>query len=84
MDEWISTDRPHEIVGELTAGASYVLRETIPAEGYAKASDISFRVNLDGSINDVEMKDDTTKVRIYKNVWEEAGPSAEMCIRDSH
>ena len=76
VDEWISTDRPHEIVGELTAGASYVLRETIPAEGYAKASDISFRVNLDGSINDVEMKDDTTKVRIYKNVWEEAGPSA--------
>ena len=76
VDEWISTDRPHEIVGELTAGASYVLRETIPAEGFVKASDISFRVNPDGSINDVEMKDDTTKVRIYKNVWEEAGPSA--------
>lgn len=74
VEEWISTDKPHEIVGKLTAGADYVLRETIPAEGFAKARDISFRVNQDGSINDVEMTDDTTKVRIYKNVLEEVGP----------
>ena len=78
VEEWVSTDRPHEIVGRLTAGADYVLRETIPAEGFVKARDISFRVNADGSINYVEMRDDTTKVRIYKNVLEEAGPSADL------
>ena len=46
------------------------MRETIPADGYALAKDITFTVNKDGSVNYVEMRDDTTKVRIYKNVYQ--------------
>ena len=66
QEEWISERTPHKIQGKLTAGETYILRETIPADGYALAKDITFTVNKDGSVNYVEMRDDTTKVRIYK------------------
>lgn len=72
-DEWISGLVPHKIQGVLTAGETYVLRETIPSGGYALAKDVEFTVNKDGSVNYVEMKDETTKVRIYKNVYQESG-----------
>lgn len=70
QEEWISERTPHKIQGKLTAGETYILRETIPADGYALAKDITFTVNKDGSVNYVEMRDDTTKVRIYKNVYQ--------------
>ena len=70
-DEWVSGERPHEIRGKLRADETYTLRETIPADGFVIADDIAFTVNHDGSINYVEMKDDTTKVRIYKNRYVE-------------
>ena len=75
VEQWISTDKPHEIVGKLTAGKTYVLRETIPADGFVRANDISFTVNRDSSVKRVEMIDDTTKVRIYKNIFGTASPS---------
>ena len=70
-DEWVSGETPHEIRGKLRADETYTLRETIPADGFVIADDIAFTVNHDGSINYVEMKDDTTKVRIYKNRYVE-------------
>lgn len=76
IEEWISTDTPHKIVGKFLADESYTLRETIPADGFVIANDIQFTVNHDGSVNYVEMKDDTTKVKIFKNVLEVPNDSA--------
>ena len=73
IEEWVSETTQHKIQGKLTAGETYILRETIPSDGYALAKDIEFTVNRDGSVNYVEMRDDTTKVRIYKNVYQESG-----------
>ena len=67
VESWISEDRPHEIIGKLIAGKTYILKEVIPADGYAIANEISFTISLDGSVDTVTMKDDTTKVEIHKN-----------------
>lgn len=65
----VSEDRPHEIIGKLIAGKTYILKEVIPADGYAIANEISFTISLDGSVDTVTMKDDTTKVEIHKNQY---------------
>ena len=76
VEEWISGDTPHEITGKLQADQTYTLRETIPADGFVIAHEITFTISHDGSVDYVEMEDDTTKVRIYKNRYvEEATPS---------
>lgn len=67
IEEWVSTSEPHRVVGKLVAGQTYILRETIPADGFVKAEEIVFTVSLDGTVDLVEMKDDTTKVQIHKN-----------------
>ena len=66
VESWVSTDKPHRIDGKLIAGGKYLLRETIPADGYATANDIVFDVTDTGEVQKVEMKDDTIKVRITK------------------
>ena len=66
VDEWISGDKPHMIEGKLTAGEKYTLHEEIAPDGYVVANDIEFTVSNDGSVDVVEMKDDTTKVQISK------------------
>lgn len=77
IEEWISGREPHKIQGKLEAGETYILREAIPADGYALAADIEFTVNRDGSVNYVEMQDDTTKVRIYKNTYQKSDGSMQ-------
>ncbi len=66
IEEWISGETPHLIEGSLTAGKTYTLRETASPDGYVITNDIEFTVNDDGSVTEVVMKDDTTKVRISK------------------
>ena len=66
VDEWISTDKPHEIVGELIAGEEYTMIEEGAPDGYGYAEDIKFTVNKDGSITTVVMEDKPTKVVISK------------------
>ena len=66
IEEWISGETPHLIEGRLTAGKTYTLRETASPNGYVIANEIEFTVNDDGSVDEVVMKDDTTKVRISK------------------
>ena len=61
VESWISEDRPHEIIGKLIAGKTYILKEVIPADGYAIANEISFNISLEGSVDTVAMKYDTTK-----------------------
>ena len=65
VDKWISSGEPHLIKG-LIKGKSYVLTEKIPAPGYVTANSITFTVNADGSVTNVKMKDDVTKIEIIK------------------
>ena len=83
LDSWTSTGKAHEIVGVLVAGQTYVLHESVPADGYVVANDVEFTVNPDGTVTVVAMYDDTTKVEINK-VTEENKPlsGAKMQIID--
>ena len=66
VDEWISGETAHFIEGKLTAGKTYTLKETTAPDGYVLSEEITFSVNEDGTVNEVTMKDDTTKVKISK------------------
>ena len=43
VESWVSTDTPHRVTG-LHLGDAYTLTETRPADGYALANDITFRL----------------------------------------
>ena len=43
VESWVSTDTPHRVTG-LHLGDAYTLTETHPADGYALADDITFRL----------------------------------------
>ena len=43
VESWVSTDTPHRVTG-LHLGDTYTLTETRPADGYALADDITFRL----------------------------------------
>lgn len=62
VDEWISSDQPHEIDG-LTAGKTYTLHEDLAPLGYVKAASVDFTVNQDGQIQKVMMKDSLVSVQ---------------------
>lgn len=66
IERWVSGEKPHEITGVLTAGETYYLCEESPKEGYAYAEKVSFTVSLDGRIDQVEMRNEVTKIRINK------------------
>ena len=66
IDEWVSGEEPHFIEGKLTAGKTYILREMIAPDGYVLATDVEFKVNEDGTVTEIVMIDDTTKVKISK------------------
>ncbi|RHR26305.1 hypothetical protein DWX43_16645 [Clostridium sp. AF19-22AC] len=66
VEEWTSTKEMHVVFG-LPAG-DYILHEELPplADGYVSATDVEFTVLEDGSIPEVEMKDEYSKVEISK------------------
>lgn len=66
VEEWISTKEPHIVYG-LPEG-SYTLHEELApyADGYVSAADVEFEVLEDGSVTEVEMKDEYSKVEISK------------------
>ena len=66
VEEWTTTKDDHVIKSKLVAGAKYTLHEKSAPKGYIKADDVPFTVSTDGSINEVEMKDDWTKVMVAK------------------
>ena len=70
IEEWVSTDKPHVIIGKLEAGKKYYLHEENAPDGYGYSEDIEFIVSKDGSINKVDIKDDTLKLTIIK--WAES------------
>ena len=66
IEEWISEKEPHIIQGKLIADYEYILTETLPADGFATAESVIFKVSDTGKIQTVIMKDDVTKVEISK------------------
>ena len=66
IHEWISGTDVNYMEAQLTAGDTYTLHETNAPAGYVLAQDQQFTVNPDGTITNVNMKDDTTKVSITK------------------
>ncbi|WP_349673852.1 SpaA isopeptide-forming pilin-related protein [Lacrimispora sp.] len=66
IDEWMSGEQPHEIIGKLIAGETYRFIEKKPADGYACAEDITFTVSKTGGVDQVEIKNNKTKIRIRK------------------
>lgn len=66
VEEWISTKETHIIYG-LPEGKYILHEELAPYEdGYVSAADIEFEVKEDGSVAEVEMKDEYSKVEISK------------------
>jgi len=66
VEEWISTNQPHEINGKLIAGETYTLHEEAAPDGYAYAADITFTVDKTGKVTTVVMKDGAIDVTISK------------------
>lgn len=82
VDSWTSGKEPH-IIRELVVGKSYTMTETLPAEGYVTAEEITFTVEDTGEVQKVEMKDDVTKVEISKTDADgQELPGAELVILD--
>lgn len=65
VDEWTSTNKPHEIQG-LTRGKTYKLIETTSPNGYTIAEEVAFTVNMDGSTTHVEMLNQPTETEVSK------------------
>ncbi len=66
IGKWISGKKPYQIHSKLIAGKQYYYCEEKPRVGYAYSDDVPFTVSRDGSVNTVEMRNEKTKVRIYK------------------
>ena len=66
IHEWISGEDVNFLEADLTAGETYILHEESAPNGFVVSEDVEFTVNMDGTVNKVQMKDDTTKVSITK------------------
>ena len=86
IDEWVSTEEAHEIIGKLVAGKKYILHEESAPDGYVVTADIEFTVSETGEIDVITMKDDTTKVRISKKdiTTKDELPGATLQIIDEN
>ena len=86
VDEWVSTDQPHEIKEKLIADEEYTLREVRPADGWAYAEDIPFKVSHDGTVDQVKMEDKPTHVVVSKKkiTGKEELPGCHLVIKDKN
>lgn len=66
IESWTSTKEKHIIEQKLAVGKTYILTEKRPADGYATADSIEFTMKDSGEVQGVQMKDDTTKIRLIK------------------
>ena len=83
IDEWVSEDKPH-IIQKLVVGREYELIETKPADGYATAESVCFKIENTGEVQKVKMEDDVTKVRLTKSDITDGKPviGAKLTIFD--
>ena len=66
IESWTSTKEKHIIEQKLVVGKKYILTEKRPADGYVTADSIEFTIKDSGEVQSVQMKDDTTKIRLIK------------------
>lgn len=66
LESWTSTKQAHKVAANLEAGKTYILREITAPDGYTVAEDVKFKVNEDGSITKVVMKDKPIEIVISK------------------
>lgn len=66
IEPWTTGETAKYLEGVLEAGKTYYLVETAAPAGYVKAEKVPFTVSADGSIDKVEMFDDTVKVNVTK------------------
>jgi hypothetical protein len=82
VEEWTSGKEPH-IIKELVVGKEYTMTETLPADGYVTAENITFTVEDTAEVQKIEMKDDVTKVEISKtDISGKELPGAKLTILD--
>lgn len=82
VDKWVSGKEPH-IIRELVVGETYTMTETLPADGYVTAENITFTVEDTAEVQKIEMKDDVTKVEISKtDISGKELPGAKLTILD--
>ena len=83
IDEWVSEEKPH-IIQKLVVGREYELIETKPADGYATAESVSFKIENTGEVQKVKMEDDVTKVYLSKSDITDGKPviGAKLSIID--
>ncbi len=83
IEEWVSEEKPH-IIRKLTVGKEYTLIETKPADGYATAERVTFKVEDSAEVQKVVMKDEVTKVEISKTdiTTGKELPGAKLTILD--
>lgn len=66
VQEWTTDGDEYIVNGILIAGETYTLHEVSAPAGYVLAEDVSFTVSEDGSVDEILMEDDTTKVELSK------------------
>lgn len=66
VEEWISTDQPHQIIAGLIAGETYYFCEEKPKSGYTYAKPVAFTVKRNNGSSVIEMRNDITRINIYK------------------
>lgn len=84
VEEWVSTKEAHVVYG-LPEGKYTLHEELAPLEdGYVSAADITFEVHEDGSVAEVEMKDEYSKLDITKTdlATGEELPGAKLQVLD--
>ena len=85
IDSWTSTGYRHMVEGKFVAGKTYVLTEKRPADGFVTAESVEFTVADTGAVQQVSMKDDTTKIKFSKiaSDTKKLLPGAEYAVYDS-
>lgn len=86
FEEWVSAKEPHIIYGIPTGDYTLVETQAPTKDGYVKAVDVPFTVSETGEVQQVEMKDDYTKVEISKTdiTGEQELPGAALTILDEN
>ena len=65
IDEWTSTDTPHEIKGRLEPDKTYQFHEEAAPDGYNYSEDIQFKLDEDGNVYDAHYVDDNGNTVLY-------------------
>ena len=83
IDEWTSTAKTHKIEG-LKVGKTYTLREDLAPIGYAKSTDVKFKVENTGKVQKVTMIDKIVEISKTDITTGEELEGAELTVTDEN